>query len=82
MFFGKSVSKWKIDVLKGSPLFDADDYAKEFGLAAARDPVRHYLENWAHSLANPSKFFDAAYYLKLYGDVAEHKINPLLHYLT
>lgn len=82
MFFGKSVSKWKIDVLKGSPLFDADDYAKEFGLAAARDPVRHYLENWAHSLANPSKFFDAAYYLKLYGDVAERKINPLLHYLT
>lgn len=82
MFFGKSVSKWKINVLKGSPLFDADGYAKEFGLIGVRDPVRHYLENWTHSLANPSKFFDAAYYLKLYDDVAERNINPLLHYLT
>lgn len=30
---------------------------------------------------NPSAYFDCKYYLEIYEDIAQHRLNPLLHYV-
>lgn len=70
----------KMATLIASSLFDHVYYGHRVGMTFDNrfSAARHYL---AHGGASaPSRYFDAAYYLRTYQDVAHQKTNPLLHY--
>ncbi len=46
------------------------------------DPLRHYLEQGAAELRDPSREFSTAYYLESNPDVASSGMNPFLHFLV
>lgn len=80
-FFSKSKRK-KLGLLKSTCLFDSEYYRASYGIGPYTSPQKHFLEiGWKLGF-NPSPFFNTRYYLKLYNDVAQKKINPLIHYLT
>lgn len=81
-FLFKKSNKKKLDLLRGSNLFDPQYYKNECGIKIYTNPEKHYLNiGWKLGL-NPSPHFDTKYYLKSYNDVAQKRINPLIHYLT
>ncbi len=61
-----------------SLLFDAEWYRIAYHIS--EDPATHYLNKGWKLGFNPSDKFSTSEYLKLNRDVAEAKINPLLHY--
>ncbi|UGB24886.1 glycosyltransferase [Methylorubrum sp. B1-46] len=80
-FFSKSKRK-KLSLLKGTCLLDSEYYRANYGIGPYTSAEKHFLEiGWKLGF-NPSPFFNTRYYLKLYNDVAQKKMNPLVHYLT
>jgi glycosyltransferase involved in cell wall biosynthesis len=57
-------------------------YRQVAGEAARDDPALHYhAEGWRLG-HNPNTWFDTAWYLRRYPDIAEAGIDPFLHYLA
>lgn len=69
--------------IRNSGLFAEDWYRKTYKdyLAAADDPLKHYLEKGAEIGLDPSPKFSTQKYLKLYQDVSAAQMNPLVHYI-
>ena len=68
------------NIIENSLLFDAAWYCETYGFGKYLDAAAHYLNiGWLED-KNPSPFFSTAAYLKKYPDVADAKINPLLHF--
>ncbi|MDE7312837.1 MAG: class I SAM-dependent methyltransferase [Eubacterium sp.] len=76
---GTLSEKIPYEVLHNSVLFDSEWYKEKYGISG--DPVEHYLSiGWKVGF-NPSDKFSTLRYLDLLGDdVADHEMNPLLHY--
>lgn len=72
-----------IEILKNTPLFQADWYLSKFGdvKILGMDPETHYLKYGALLERNPSPDFDAHYYTTHYPDVLQSGLNPLIHYV-
>lgn len=68
------------NIIENSLLFDAAWYCKTYGFGKYLDAAAHYLNIGWRENKNPSPFFSTADYLKKYPDVADAKINPLLHF--
>ena len=66
-------------IIENSLLFDAAWYCETYGFGKYLDAAAHYLNIGWRENKNPSPFFSTAAYLKKYPDVADAKINPLLH---
>lgn len=67
--------------IANSPLFDAAWYARNYGLPAHVDPLRHYLTIGVSNGNNPGAFFDTKWYLARNVDVAQGNANPLVHFI-
>ena len=67
-------------IIENSLLFDAQWYCENYGFGKYLDAAEHYLNIGWRENKNPSPFFSTAEYLKKYPDVADAKINPLLHF--
>lgn len=64
------------------PLFDTAFYWRQLhGKHSDSNALVHYLTEGAKSGLMPSPHFDGAYYYRRYPDVAEARINPLVHYV-
>ncbi len=68
------------EVIRRSPLFDAEWYGRQAGLSSADDAAAHYLAQGAATGLDPSAHFSTSEYLALNPDVAQTGMNPLLHY--
>lgn len=67
-------------VLKASPLFDFQAYAKKYLPGAdIHAAAMHYAQHWREGL-QPSEGFDPTQYLLDHPDVAAANINPLVHF--
>ena len=67
-----------------SGLFDPVWYSKYAMLPLSLGRIglaKHYIASTANSAFPPSRDFNGARYLFSYPDVAEHRMNPLTHYL-
>ncbi|MEQ8379654.1 hypothetical protein [Parvibaculum sp.] len=64
--------------------FDPDFYLSRYADVEMLnvDPLRHYLEQGAAELRDPSREFSTAYYLESNPDVASSGMNPFLHFLV
>jgi glycosyltransferase involved in cell wall biosynthesis len=62
-------------------MFDVEYYRKQAGLPdLAENLIEHYLTVGRFRGFDPSPNFSAAYYLRVYPDVAENGIDPFIHY--
>jgi len=71
------------DVIRNTPYFDADWYARHAGDAhdIDEDAALHYVIHGRRYGLEPGPHFSARKYLERYPDVAAHDIAPLVHYL-
>ena len=46
------------------------------------NPIIDYIKNWNKYFSIVPNIFDTEFYLEIYPDIEESKMNPLLHYLT
>lgn len=76
------VTDQRIEIIRDD--FDPDFYLSRYTDIAVLnvDPVRHYLEQGAAELRDPSPDFSTAYYLESNPDVAGSGMNPLLHFVV
>lgn len=74
----------EVGLLLGSRLFDAQHYAQQVDTSFANEAeaAAHYLRYWSDRPVSTSAYFDSAWYLETYRDVAQSGGNPLLHYLA
>jgi glycosyltransferase involved in cell wall biosynthesis len=72
----------KAQRIEQSGLFDKQWYLAQYGKQVDGDPIVHYLKKGASLGFNPSPQFNTQGYLDLYQDVADSKLNPLLHYIS
>ncbi len=49
---------------------------------AAIDPLRHFIDAGLHERRDPNRWFDGAWYVRQYADVAASGAHPLLHYMS
>ncbi|OYY73986.1 MAG: hypothetical protein B7Y40_06945 [Gammaproteobacteria bacterium 28-57-27] len=68
-------------VLKKCGALNWDEYRQRLNLSPDTDPIGHYLKNWKSVHAVFSGFFDSELYLEMYPDIAEHGVNPLVHFV-
>lgn len=70
-------------LLRGSSLFDADWYRRQYPdiSASGVDPVEHYLAHGATEGRDPGPGFSTQGYLVRNPDVGTAGMNPLVHYL-
>ncbi len=75
--------KYQIQLMKDSPLFDADWYkAQHLDVEGIKlTPEQHYLRYGWRMGRNPSALFCGVSYLESYPDVVQSNENPLVHYL-
>ncbi len=69
-----------LDAIAGA--IDPDFYRAAAGLGAQDDPVRHYAGPGVAAGLAPNGWFDTAWYLRTYPDIAQAGMNPLYHYLA
>lgn len=69
---------WILDTI--APEIDPAFYRRVAGLGPEEDPVRHFAEHGWRARLNPNTWFDTAFYLEFYPDIAEAGMNPLFHY--
>lgn len=82
----KKQHKAEIDLLKSTDLFSRKYYLWKHADVAkdkfwSQNPELHFLINGKKEARKCSKWFDTAWYLYHYDDVASEDINPLVHYL-
>lgn len=80
-----------VERVLASGLFDKDYYlachpdlakaCESSPLTATQAAVEHYVVNAGSAGHDPSELFNTEYYLKANPDVAEHNMNPLVHFL-
>lgn len=72
-----------IEKIRKSGLFDPTWYIEKYGAdhEIGDDPLLHYLTQGEINKFNPSSRFCARSYLLSHKDVADAKINPLVHYV-
>lgn len=68
------------DEIRRSDLFEPDVYRERYAIERG-DPIEHYLRHGRHRGCNPSRFFDAAWYLERYQDVNSSGADPFVHFL-
>lgn len=79
-FQNKNKVRAEYDIIKNSPLFDAEWYSNRYHISS--NPAQHYFEEGWKVGFDPSKLFSTHEYLELYPDVAAAKVCPLVHYET
>lgn len=67
-------------LINRSGLFDAEYYRSEYK-DCGTSPIDHYITQGAAEGANPSPYFDGAWYNSRNPDVLAAGINPLVHFL-
>jgi hypothetical protein len=60
-------------------LFDSGYYKLQYG--GPVPAMMHYIVEGAFTGRNPHPFFDSAFYLRRYPEIARAQVNPLFHYL-
>lgn len=80
---GRNNLKADLQLLKKSPLFDANWYLQTYPdvAKAGMNPAEHYLRHGGFENRNPSPHFDSGAYLRRYPDVRQAGANPLIHFL-
>ncbi|MCL5255750.1 MAG: hypothetical protein M1363_06455 [Gammaproteobacteria bacterium] len=80
---GRNNLKADLQLLKKSPLFDANWYLQTYPdvAKAGMNPAEHYLRHGGFENRNPSAQFDSGAYLQRYPDVRQSGANPLIHFL-
>lgn len=75
--------KYQIQLLKESPLFDAEWYREQYPdvESVKLTPEQHYLRYGWRMGRSPSASFCGAKYQQSYPDVVQSNENPLVHYL-
>ncbi|WP_444921198.1 hypothetical protein ACJJID_01610 [Microbulbifer sp. CnH-101-G] len=75
--------KYQVQLLKESPLFDADWYRSQHSdvVGIKLTPEQHYLRYGWRMGRSPSALFCGVSYLEKYPDVVQSNENPLVHYL-
>jgi glycosyltransferase involved in cell wall biosynthesis len=75
--------KFEIDIIKSKGV-DWEGFFDFNAISNSRqnDPVEYYVDNWMHENLRLKDFFDTAFYLKNYEDIADINMNPLFHYVT
>lgn len=68
-------------LINNSKLFDKTYYTRLYLDNKDIDPIEHYLQIGWKKGYNPSESFSTNKYLKAYPDIANKKINPLVHFL-
>ena len=78
-----SVRMWHLKrTIEKSGLFDETYYRKQTQAdLQGLNPIAHYLHYGAEAGLAPNPFFDSAWYLRTYSDVAAAGYNPLYHYI-
>ena len=69
-----------LKVIRDSLLFDEKWYREQHGFGEYLDSAGHYLSVGWKKGWDPSPFFSGEEYLKLYPEVRESGMNPLLHF--
>ncbi len=69
-------------MIRGSELFDAEEYTAQRGDVIGIDPLLHYVIVGERMGLMPSKRFDPTYYRQRYPDVGQAQVNALAHYVT
>jgi glycosyltransferase involved in cell wall biosynthesis len=69
-------------MIRGTELFDAEEYAAQMGDVSGIDPLLHYVIVGDQMGLMPSKRFDPMYYRHLYPDIGRAAMNALAHYVT
>ena len=64
------------------PLFKGEWYARQVGEMPPGNLLAHYLRSERGRFHDPHPLFHARWYLTNNPDVAEARVNPLVHYLT
>ena len=72
------IKKYQINIIKYSSFFDKEYYMYTYNIKGI--PFIHFLEEGYKLGYNPSPKFQTDLYYKMYPDVKEANINPLLHY--
>ncbi len=73
-----------IDIISSSGFFDKQWYLAEYRDVASKpnvDPTSHFARNGGRENRNPSPLFNTLWYKKMYPEVLDTDLNPLLHYL-
>jgi hypothetical protein len=70
---------WILDTI--APEVDPAFYRRAAGIGPEEDPVRHFAAHGWQARLNPNTWFDTAFYLEFYPDIAEAGMNPLFHYV-
>ncbi|MFN3937335.1 MAG: tetratricopeptide repeat protein, partial [Gemmobacter sp.] len=70
----------QLEVIRSSTHLHKAWYRASYLGEGDTDPAEHYLTVGAAKGFNPGKFFDTAFYVETYPDVAESGLNPLVHY--
>lgn len=80
---GRNNLKADLQLLKKTPLFDANWYLQTYPdvAKAGMNPAEHYLRHGGFENRNPSAQFDSGAYLQRYPDVRQSGANPLIHFL-
>jgi hypothetical protein len=73
--------KDQAEILRGSPLFDANWYLSMYPDVARSggDPALHYLQWGACEGRNPSSYFETKSYMNAFPELKPIDVNPLLH---
>ncbi|MEZ2218239.1 rhamnan synthesis F family protein [Rhizobium sp. RCC_161_2] len=79
--FANKDARWQASLIKNSPFFDKNFYAKSIRGEIKGDYAAHYIRSWKKLGVEPSRFFDSNFYLGIYEDVRLKGTNPLLHYI-
>ncbi len=69
-------------IIRGSELFDAEEYMAQISHVDEIDPLFHYVIVGERMGLMPSKRFDPTYYRQRYPDVDQAQRNVLAHYVT
>lgn len=71
-----------VAILRGRQGVDGDWYRKTYpDIGPDVDPVEHYACVGVREGRSPNAWFSSAWYLQNYPDIAEAKLDPLVHYL-
>jgi len=76
--------EWRhVKLIRSSALFDAGWYVRQYPevVTYGLDPAYDFLWNAAPLGRNPGPGFDSNCYLLQHSDVAQRRMNPLLHYI-
>jgi hypothetical protein len=83
-YFRQARLRRHADLVRTSPLFDAEWYRQRYKAVAkaGTDPALYFVKFGARKRHSPSPAFDGAAYLDAHPEVVAARMNPLVHHLT